>query len=213
MDERRIASVVKGLREQATTEELLQALNENNHASWSEEGFEAIKRVLKERSVNYKEFPELNEIAEGSSFDIKFRTNIKKIKGDCPYLGNGTIVLSQYGLKIFGKTSYSLGAKIFIGTLIVFFSIALSILLKLPKLYMPSIWLIYFIVEAVVRKRHNILIPWKNITSVEHDERHKFVGIEYTGFPDYHPLVFKSDSCDVIISELDKKIFDTKTPL
>jgi len=67
MDETRIISIMKGLRKQATTEELLQALNENNQKHWSEEGFEAIKRVLRERNVNFKEFPRLNEISEATA--------------------------------------------------------------------------------------------------------------------------------------------------
>lgn len=207
MDETRIISIMKGLRKQATTEELLQALNENNQKHWSEEGFEAIKQVLRERNINFKEFPRLNEISEAKQFNVKFRTNIKNIKGNCPYLGKGQIVMSQYGLKILGKISYSLGWQIFFGTLILIFFIMLSHFLSLNKIYAPSIFIIWFVVKIFIRKRHNILIPWKDIISIETEPKWSFIGIKFAGFEDSSPVVFKSESYNTIISEMYKKIF------
>lgn len=188
MDERRVKMIIEGLRKKATTEEMLLALNENNHNQWSEEGFEAIKRVLRERKVNFKVFPEQNDISKVDEFNIKFSmwTGLKGIKSQCQYVGNGKIVLSQYGIKIFGKTYYSSDAPAYLD----------------PRRSVLGLLLL--------RKKNDIIIPWEDIANMKQDQKKNKIGIEYinhgiTKGPKFASVIFKSVSFDSIISAFEKR--------
>ena len=211
MDEDRIRSIMEKLEERKTTDELVQALKDHDQEQWTDEGFEAIRRVLRNRQVDISSFSEQHGTTENSYFDVKFRTHIERTKVECPYVGNGRIVLAQDGIKVFGKTAYSKGEKILFGAGIIVFSVILQQMLNFNKLYIPSIWLLWFIVDIVILKQKNITISWNRISSIKQNPETKIIGINYTIYsgsitpPSEESVVMKSENFDTMVSELEKR--------
>lgn len=205
MDEDRIIQILENLRLKYSTDNLLKELSTSPPGTWTEEGLEAAKRLLKESNIEYKGIPEVLQ------FDVKFRTHLDRISGKCPYIGNGTIYIFQNGLKLFGNKVYSRGAQIAFGGLILLFYLLLQESLGFSKIGTPGIlMIIYFTVTFIIRKERNIYIPWKNITAIEHDSELGIIGIDFCGFPDCHPVVFTSKSDDILFLELNRRKINDK---
>jgi len=213
MDEDRILWILSGLREKATTEELLQVLNENDHEHWSKEGFEAIKRILNERKVNFKVFPERNFFSEVEEFFVKFRTDPLKYWREGTYVGKGKLVLSLHGVKIFGKTTFPIEWKVFIGTAIICLFIILSKFFDFKKLYTPifyapSLIILWELLNLLIVKKQESIIPWENILSIVQNP-HEAIVVDFMRYPLGNPvrqqLVFKVKNIDGFMSELKKR--------
>ena len=211
MDEHQIINIMENLQERKTTDELVQALKDNDHEQWTEEGFEAIRRVLIKRQVDISGFSGQYEPIDKTHFDVQFRTHLKPDNIQCPYIGGGKVVLSQDGIRVFGKTAFPKGEKILFGAGIVVFSLILQQILNFNKIFVPSIWVLWFIVDIVILKQNNIMIAWGKITSVKQDSRKETIGVNYISNDDLptptssKSVVFKSESFETIISELEKR--------
>lgn len=211
MDENQIRSMMEKLEERKTTEELLQALKDNDHEQWTEEGFEAIRRVLKNKQVDISGFSARHGATDNAYFDIRFRTHIKSGKVTCPYVGRGRLGLMEEGIKVFGKTAFSKREKVIIGAGIVIFSLILQQMLGFNKIYIPSIWLLYFLLDVVILKQNDRTIPWGKVSFVRKDPIDEFIAIEYISIgdastaPSVKSVVFKSDSFEAVLSDLEKR--------
>ena len=197
------------LRAKKTTEELIRIFKENDHEEWTEEAFEAIKRILKEERVDLREFSETNQKKKAIPYDVSFvrmKMKFKNIKDKSVYSGEGRIVLTEEGINIKGGRVYSQGGRILIGFVIVFAFSALTSMIS-NGLYSiaPSIFIIWILLDHVILKKHDITVRWKEIIAYEQDPKGKFIGIDFN-IPFCHPIVFKTKSYNLIISELNKKI-------
>lgn len=220
MDEDRIKNAIEHLKERMTTDQLLQVLKEDDHEKWTEEGFEAIKRVLRESNIDFREFLKANEKIEAEKSEVYVKEvinsdaeflhmKLKKIKSHSAYRGKGQIVLARDGIKILGKRVYSLNGRILIGAAIFIFSILLTyILFEGKKYFALSIFVILSLLDFVILKKSDTLIPWKNIILVEQNPNKKIIGIDFIGFPNCNPIVFKAKKYDEIISVLNKLIIN-----
>ena len=191
MDEKRVNLILERLRKRGIIKELLVALNENNHSHWSEEGFEAIKRVLRERKIDFKVFPEQNDISKTDEFNVKFSRWKALTSANCPYVGKGKIVLSPYGINIFGKILDTIKPN------------------DPNYVFDPRRSILGLL---LFRKKENIVIPWEDIINVKQDQKNKKIRIDYICYdlfsvkaPENASAIFKSDCFDLIVSAFEKR--------
>ncbi len=140
----------------------------------------------------------------------------------------GSFQLTEDGLKIKGFRVLSLGARWGIGLGLAFGTLFLTYLLTGGAFYFaPGFIPIYFLVEYLLFKREELLIPYENINRIAGDAKQALVGVEFDEDSYRNCAVLKSpewsslflalkeatiagEGSTVIISEIDEKDLEKK---
>ncbi|MFC2160286.1 type II secretion system protein GspG [Acidobacteriota bacterium] len=142
----------------------------------------------------------------------KFRkVRINPIVTTGRYRGKGSLQLTPGGLQISGRHVFSIGFRWVIGLVIFFGSLILSTAMTGGAGYCaPGFIPIYFLVEYLILKQEEILVPYSDITRLVGDSQNSLIGIDFKGQPQSSPVFMETPAWSPLLIALQQKVPSAK---
>jgi hypothetical protein len=118
----------------------------------------------------------------------KFRkVRLKPITRYGQYRGDGTLELSDSGLRVSGRHVYSMGARWGFGLLLFVVSLIVTL-----GTFAPGFLVIYLLAEYVVLKREEVSASWSDVRSYVADSKRELIAVDFRASELCSPIVLRS---------------------